>query len=250
MLNFKKIKKLINENPALYFKVLKDLEKPFISEMKVFEKGNSVIFIDGYRFLPLFIESKDILVDVKKSLSKKEYPEGLFMDGVNHEYFSLIKEVFPETNIETVCNAFLCEQENIIPVNRKVETLLVSDAEEVNSFWPFKWDDNDFSSSDMFEGFIRQFPTAAIRIDGELAAFGLTYNITFDFINFGHLFVKEKFRKKGLGNEITKHLLNRAYEMGKKAVVHIVEGNVPSRSLSEKAGFKKIGKVMWGDLII
>lgn len=83
--------------------------------------------------------------------------------------------------------------------------------------------------------------SAAVFVEGKLAAWGLTH----DDGALGVLHVPEEYRGKGYGKEILISLIHQSRKLGKLPFVQIEEKNFAATSLAERLGFVKDRRVNW-----
>ena len=83
--------------------------------------------------------------------------------------------------------------------------------------------------------------SAGIKIDGELAAWGLTH----DDGTIGFLYVQEKYRNRGYASDILQSLILQKEKNGEETVLNVLKGNVRSNNLMKKLKFKYTRDIYW-----
>jgi len=84
-------------------------------------------------------------------------------------------------------------------------------------------------------------PHAAVRVDGELAA----YMIVHANGSIGMLHTIEKFRNRKLGRLVASALAEMQFERGAPVFCYIVDGNLPSQRVFTSLGFRRVADVSW-----
>lgn len=122
-------------------------------------------------------------------------------------------------------------------------SLTLADAEFVDEHWAYKFD----GSVDFFRHVITNYPSTALGIDGKLVGWAVCYDAIEDMVNLGSLRVLEEYRQQGLGRKLALDLVAKVLATGKTPMVHIVDDNIASRTLSMGIGFKPYSvKLFWG----
>ncbi|MDA0999495.1 MAG: GNAT family N-acetyltransferase [bacterium] len=88
---------------------------------------------------------------------------------------------------------------------------------------------------------IRSAPSAAVRIEGELAA----YMIVHDNGSIGMLHTLEPFRNRSLARRVVSALVERQWARGRAVYCYIVDGNVSSQKVFTSLGFRRAAEVCW-----
>ena len=88
---------------------------------------------------------------------------------------------------------------------------------------------------------ILRAPHAAVRIDGELAA----YMIVHDNDSIGMLHTVEKFRNRNLGRYVASALAEMQMARGRPVYCYIIDGNTPSQRVFGSLGFRRMAEVSW-----
>jgi len=106
------------------------------------------------------------------------------------------------------------------------------------------YENSDYKNSislEYAEDQIRKGITAGVRVDGRLAAWGMTQ----DDGGMGFLHVLPEYRRKGYGYHVTLALIEAVRKIGKIPFAYIVSDNVKSINLISKLGFIRDKKVHW-----
>ena len=88
---------------------------------------------------------------------------------------------------------------------------------------------------------ILRAPHAAVRMDGELAA----YMIVHDNDSIGMLHTVEKFRNRNLGRYVASALAEMQMARGRPVYCYIIDGNTPSQRVFGSLGFRRMAEVSW-----
>ena len=121
-----------------------------------------------------------------------------------------------------------------------LESLKASDAREVAKYW--KLGDDPLPH---IRNCIEKFPSACIRVDGELASWGGNHFVTDRAAELGFAHTKEEFRHRGYALRIAEALTARLYSMGLVPYCYVFKTNEASIALCEKLGWKRIGEATW-----
>lgn len=159
-------------------------------------------------------------------------------------YMPLLERHFEGIKREEDCTAYTIAKEDFSLHQAGVlDNLTSADAELVNEHWTYKFE----GSLDFFRHIIREYPSSAIRVDGKLAGWAVCYDCTDDMVNLGSLRVLDEYRKQGLGKLLATDLVQKVLDTGKTPMVHILDDNIPSKTLSMSLGFKPYPtKIFWG----
>ena len=75
----------------------------------------------------------------------------------------------------------------------------------------------------------------------------MCYDAIEDMVNLGSLRVLEEYRQQGLGRKLALDLVGKVLATGKTPMVHIMDDNIASRTLSMGIGFTPYSeKLFWG----
>lgn len=88
---------------------------------------------------------------------------------------------------------------------------------------------------------IQSAPSAAMRIDGKLAA----YMIVHDNGSIGMLHTLAHFRNQRLGRRVVSALVERQWARGRNVFCYIVDGNTASQKVFTRLGFRRVAEVCW-----
>ena len=88
---------------------------------------------------------------------------------------------------------------------------------------------------------IKKDVSACIRINGELAAWGLTH----DDKTIGFLYVLDKYRNKGYASDILRTLISQKEELGEKTYLNVFKKNDKSNNLMRKLKLKYTRDIYW-----
>lgn len=87
-----------------------------------------------------------------------------------------------------------------------------------------------------------QYVMLCAREDGEVVG-SADYQFVLDEGYIGNVAVKERFRRKGVGEALVQSLLREAEERSLAFLtLEVREGNAPARALYEKCGFTAVGR--------
>jgi len=93
-------------------------------------------------------------------------------------------------------------------------------------------------------------PSAAVVVDGEPVAWAMTHHETPWVGMMGFLHVVEEHRGKGYAKSVGSALAKEILRRGKVPALHVYADNVPSLRLSEKLGFHRVTRQVWGDAVL
>lgn len=134
------------------------------------------------------------------------------------------------------CHLYALDPNRLV-VNRRhrVTSLRSADAPTVVRFWPYGRDVMYVRER------ISRLPSAAIRRDGRLVAWGLTH----DDGSMGFLHVLEEWRGRGFARSLTTALALRLLRLGLRPFLYVVKDNSASIRLTESMGFTRLGSYGW-----
>ncbi|MCF8000496.1 MAG: GNAT family N-acetyltransferase [Halanaerobiales bacterium] len=202
---------------------------------KVLNKKNSYIIIAESDHLWAYIVSNDrnelkflILnneIGTKYFASVEDWMLPLLTDSNENEWMLKTKRYyFPEdSKIEA-------------PVN-EVESLVEDDIEVILEHSNYA----EYLSHNLLLKRMKDGPTAAIRVDGKLVAWGLTH----DDKSLGFLHVLTEYRNNGYARDIGRYLVNKKREMNEMIYLNIEPDNKKSIKLTEGLGFKYDRNISW-----
>ena len=132
---------------------------------------------------------------------------------------------------------FILEKKDFRPVfsTHKIESLNIGDAKTLAENSPYD------QGEEYALARIRNSPTAAIRIGGELAS----YMVVHANGSIGMLHTMEHFRGQGLARVVVSALVEAQFARGREAYCYIVEGNEASERVFESVGFRRVMDVYW-----
>jgi len=132
---------------------------------------------------------------------------------------------------------FILEKKDFRPVfsTHRVESLNPKDAKTLAENSPYD------QGEEYALARITNAPTAAIRIEGELAS----YIVVHANGSIGMLHTMDHFRGQGLARVVVSALVEAQFARGREAYCYIVEGNEASERVFESVGFKRVMDVYW-----
>ena len=116
--------------------------------------------------------------------------------------------------------------------------------EEDAAFIANYWDLID-DPEDILKEKIKKYDSACIREGNEPVSWVGVHFETEGITELGFAHTLEEHRRKGYSSMVTKAMVNRASNKGKRVMAHIIKDNDASIGLSESLGFKRIGEVTW-----
>lgn len=228
-------------------KLLKELKKDPIRNMstigfvknnqikKVLNKSDSYIIIAQSNHLWAYLSSKD----------RDELKFLLLNNDLGTKYFTSVEDwMLPlvtdnnetEWMLKTRRYYFPKDAELEEPVN-EVDSLGKDDIEVILEHSNYA----DYLSHDLLLKRMEDGPTAAIRVDGKLVAWGLTH----DDKSLGFLHVLSEYRNNGYARDIGRYLVNKKREMDEWIYLNIEPDNQKSIQLTESLGFVYDRNMSW-----
>jgi len=164
--------------------------------------------------------------------------------GVTVSMLPLLENHFAQIEREEDCSAYTLSPEDFREDGgQPLESLTAADAEYVNDHWTYKHE----GSLKFFRHILAVYPSSAARINGQLAGWAVCYDAIEDMVNLGSLRVLDQHRNQGLGRKLAADLARKVLRMGKIPMVHILDNNTASKTLSMGIGFKPYPhKIFWG----
>ena len=132
---------------------------------------------------------------------------------------------------------FILDKRDFRPVfsTHRIESLKTGDAKTLAENSPYD------QGEEYALARIQSAPTAAIRIDGELAS----YMVVHANGSIGMLHTMDHFRGQGLARVVVSALVEAQFTRGRAAYCYIVEGNEASERVFESVGFRRVMDVYW-----
>ena len=132
---------------------------------------------------------------------------------------------------------FILDKKDFRPVfsTHEIESLNTEDAKTLAENSPYD------QGEEYALARIRNAPTTAIRIGGELAS----YMVVHANGSIGMLHTMDRFRGQGLARVVVSALVEAQFKRGRQAYCYIVAGNEASERVFESVGFKKVMDVYW-----
>lgn len=228
-------------------KLLKKLKKDPIRNMstigfvennpikKVLNKGDTYIIIAESNHLWAYLSSEN----------RDELKFLLLNNDLETKYFTSVEDwMLPLVTANNEAEWLLKTRRYYFPEDAELE-------EPVNEIDSLKEDDievilehsvyADYLSHDLLLKRMKDGPTAAIRVDGKLVAWGLTH----DDKSLGFLHVISEYRNNGYARDIGRYLVNKKRELDEMIYLNIEPDNKKSIKLTEGLGFKYDRNISW-----
>ncbi|MCY3823378.1 MAG: GNAT family N-acetyltransferase [Nitrospinae bacterium] len=177
------------------------------------------------------------LEDMERLSAQMEESEGyLKLSSVPHEVIKAVERRRKLIRASPV-GMFILEKKDFRPVfsTHRIESLVSEDAKMLAENSPYD------QGEEYALARIRNAPTAAIRIGGELAS----YMVVHANGSIGMLHTMDRFRGQGLARVIVSALVEAQFARGREAYCYIVEGNEASERVFEAVGFRRVMDVYW-----
>lgn len=238
-LDFGELAGLLAEEPVLTYKMQYQL---FYTPI---EKDKQLWFADGAAMLldhSLHMYGNEDTLD--RFLSDLNPGQAYNFFSVPLRLIPLLESHFREIDRDEDCSAYTITKEDYQgKLAEPLDSLTPADAEFVNEHWTYK----EEGSLEFFRHILGAYPSSAIRVDGQLAGWAVCYDAISNMVNLGSLRVLEQHRNQGLGKKLAMDLVQKVLEMGKTPMVHILDNNTASKTLSMGIGFKPYPeKIFWG----
>jgi len=202
---------------------------------KLLNKGNSYIIIAESDHLWAYTSSKDL--DELKFL--------LLNNELKTKYFASVEDwmlqlLTDNNEVEWMLNTrryyFPKDAKLKEPVN-KVSSLGENDIVVILKHSNY----SEYLSHNLLLKRMEDGPTAAIRVDGKLVAWGLTH----DDKSLGFLHVLSDYRNNGYARDIGRYLVNKKRDMDEMIYLNIEPDNKKSIKLTEGLGFIYDRNISW-----
>lgn len=241
-LDFRELYALLKEDSVLTYKLQYQLfHCPLDTDAKVwFDRGAAMLLEDS-----LHLYGDEAVLD-KFLLELPQDREYNFF-GTPLKLLPLLQDHFKNIELEEDCSAYTITPDDFAKNGLKdleeLGSLGPEDAEFVNDHWTYKHE----GSLGFFKRILAVHPSSAIRIDGKLVGWAVCYDSIDDMVNLGSLRVLEEYRNQGLGRKLALDLVNKVLQANKTPMVHILDNNIASKTLSMGIGFKPHSeKIFWG----
>lgn len=237
LLDLKELANLLAQDPIVTYKLRHQIfHSPWGKDGRLWHDRDAVMLLD----YGLHMYGREEVLD--KFLSQLETGREYHIFGVSTGLLPLLEQHFDSIQREENCTAYTMSPEDF-QGGERLPSLSIDDAEFVDEHWTYKHE----GSAEFFKEIIRSYPSSAIRIDGQLAGWSVCYDATDDMVNLGSLRVLDQYKRRGLGHKLAVDLVQKVLELGKTPMVHIVDNNIASKTLSLGIGFKPHSeKIFWG----
>jgi GNAT superfamily N-acetyltransferase len=238
-IDFHEVYVLLRQEPILTYKMLHRLfHSPLDSRLKLWFGDGAAMLLD--HSLHMYGEEKALDRFLAQLESGREYS----FFGVPCKYLPLLNGHFQGIQCEEQTSAYTITASDFVGQPAEpLDSLTLADAEFVNEHWTYKHE----GSLDFFKHIIATYPSSAVRIDGQLAGWAVCYDAIEDMVNLGSLRVLEQYRRQGLGSKLARDLVAKVLATGKTPMVHILDDNIASRTLSMEIGFTPYReRIFWG----
>jgi len=224
----KPIYEFLNKNKIINLNLIGFLENVPDAEVYVDNETHptGVVARKGY-FSSLYTENDAFLNEVLDTL----YKDGFY--GFRAVYRPIAEKIRSRflVNWESL-NALYYLPVKEVDLNRiknPVKPIDIKDAEIINHYYTYK----DETSLDRITDDIKNRPSSAIYVDGDIAAWVLIHNDN----SMGIMYTKEEYRGRGYAEDVTIDLVNKILKLGNVPFLTIVDGNNMSPGLAKKCGF-------------
>lgn len=238
-IDFQEVYNLLRQEPILTYKMLFQLfHRPLDSRIKLWFEDGAAMLLDH----SLHMYGAEAALD--RFLSQLEKGREYSFFGVPCKYLPLLEKHFRDIECEEKTSAYTITASDFAGKPAEaLDSLTLADAEYVNEHWTYKHE----GSLEFFKHIIATYPSSAVRIGGQLAGWAVCYDAIEDMVNLGSLRVLEQYRRQGLGKKLAQDLVAKVLATGKTPMVHILEDNIASKTLSMGIGFKPYReKIFWG----
>lgn len=234
IIDFLKTDLLVNLNIIGTIENLSNIEI-FVDEI---ESPRGVFVKSGYMH---FIYSKeDKFID---EVTNTFFKDGFFgFSGTEKSIAEKIKNKF-QLHWENPCTLYYMPEENLDTslIKTDVESIDPKDAETINKYYEYSHP----GSLDVIKSDIRDRPSSAVYINGEIASWVLAHEDN----SMGIMYTMKEHRRKGYAEDVTIDLASKIIERGKIPYLQIVGRNSMSPGLAKKCGFVECGHVTWFGII-
>lgn len=241
LLDLKKLAVLLSKEPVLTYKMQYQIfHHPLGKEAILWFHERAAMMLDHSLYM---YGDEDVLDGF---LAQLEPGQEYYFFGVQVKLLPLLAHHFYEIKRDEDCTAytitpedFAAHQPEILPL----DSLRAADAEFVNTHWTYRHE----GSLDFFKHIIAHYPSSAVRSSGKLVGWAVCYDAIPDMANLGSLRVLESHRNQGLGRKLAADLVQKVLNLGKVPLAHILDNNIPSKTLSMGIGFKPYPEqIFWG----
>lgn len=222
----KKAIEYLNKNKLKNIVILEVLRRG--SGEILFEQENGILVFD--KGLSAYMMSSDNVDIAKRIVEYIPKAAALFLV---HEsfYLDLIKEKFNISEVTECNNVVYTSKEKLkISGERKIQVLTEEYIDDVEK----SYSSPELVGSGYLEGRIKNKELMGTFVHGELAGFVGFHEEG----SIGMLEVKEKFRRKGIGQFLEESAINYALEIGKYPYGQVVVRNEKSLNLQKKLGLE------------
>ncbi|TYB30404.1 MAG: GNAT family N-acetyltransferase [Candidatus Mcinerneyibacterium aminivorans] len=206
---------------------------------RILQKNNSFL-IEGESDRKWVYISSDSGNELNKIMNEYDYNIKSFA-SVEKDVVRLLKNRFQIKWILTAIRYYLPLKRIMPELKNKVVFLDPGDADFIYKNINYhKYTDKIYIKRQIEKG-----PTAAIRLNGKLAGWGLTH----DDNALGMLHVLNEYRNRGFGRDITISLINQMRGLNLDVFVNIEKDNFKSRQLAKKLGFQRDREISWLEIV-
>ena len=239
-IDFQQVYNLLRKEPIVTYKMLYQLfHAPLEPRLQLWYQEGAVMVL-GSHSLQMYGEEAVLEGFLAQLERGREYS----FFGVPYKLLPLLNRYFDGIENEESCTAYTILATDFSGgPDPALGSLTLADAEFVDEHWTYKFE----GSVDYFRHFIATYPSSALRVNGKLVGWSVCYDAIEDMVNLGSLRVLEEYRQQGLGRKLALDLVGKVLATGKTPMVHIMDDNIASRTLSMGIGFTPYSeKLFWG----
>ena len=234
-----KIKSLLDQAPRSTLRMYSVLNNLTDKNIEVYLHHSAILVID-YSTIMFWAKKTEDLIPLFKYIPT-ERPLDLFC--IEYRFIPLLKKHFENLEITDDCHIWILEKPPLDPPH--LDSLTVEDAPYINEHWEFKDEESIYYITEC----LSMRPSSCVRdTEGTPIAWAFSYEESPYHIHMGALYVMKAHRCQGLGRQITLDLSTKVFNRGKKPIVHIRVENLISQHLTQKVGFEKKERIIYGKL--
>ena len=166
--------------------------------------------------------------------------DGIFVSACAPDIIEILKKHF-KLDGEWPCWHFLAPESYGSGEWDSLGPLKADEAPFIAKYWELGGDDREGHLRDR----LGRFDSACVRKGGKPVAWCGLHFETSNFGNLGFAHTLDEHRRKGYASMVTKTLVNRLADRGKRATCHVIKDNEASIHLCEAMGFENVGELTW-----
>lgn len=212
--------------------------------LNIYEKHDFFVAEQDGFIIPSDENPETFLEEMETYLKERNHFKEINFAGIPKSQFNQLASKF-KVVWEEFCWLFLYDTIGVDNLSNKLQVdglevrldhLREDDIQQVFEYYTYKDDGIGY-----IEDVVKKQITLCARVDDKLVSWVVQRGDG----SMGIMYTLKEYRRKGIGEWLSKHLINRILEKGEIPYLHIVVENAPSIALAESLGFKRHSEIVW-----